>query len=534
MNKGYKHNNNINKTDDLLILNLEERILRSFEQNYNNSFLVSCHGIYENATTFKVPIGCKLIFTTWLGKLGEADNYQENEIFRDLQSKQPMQFNKFNKNKKSPVIPEILQKDNFWGRSDRGLFSNRIIYNEGDICPNLHMKMDNDNWTQGFFKIPILKNLHYYHNKFNDTKSYEKNCENKKGADYWWEEKQERDLNNNIIEGDNPGWKSHMSKKLRKQLTSKKDRQKTIKAVFTSGNSDSTEGSDSDKTGRWGAQRTISNVLHELCSNNIKGVFIITLCRPSITAEMTHYDQEYPRTLLPTEVKLTRCDLHKIQYIENKQKKLNIKYQVIYNKLITRKSYNYLVNLKKRADVGFLENLPHYESDISLCVYITNIINILYNKDDNIQSNESEKELIEWMDNLLKIKLKNITPPINDAIRQYKLITGPVLNASDIRYNRLITKYIHYTDIQLNDKIKNSEQIRRKRYETLEYLKWHKIAKTITNLTKKTLPEIKILAKKNNILLSSHKKKKNKIRLIMEIIMNNIEHYINLYNIYLQ
>jgi hypothetical protein len=38
-----------------------------------------------------------------------------------------------------------------------------------------------------------------------------------------------------------------MSKKLRKQLTSKKDRQKTIKAVFTSGNSDSTEGSDSDK-----------------------------------------------------------------------------------------------------------------------------------------------------------------------------------------------------------------------------------------------------------------------------------------------
>ena len=78
--------------EEIYSMDPNSRILRSFEQPYENTFWVSCHGVYEDSSSFVVPPGCKLIFTTWLGKLGEGDNYQENEIFRDLQVKNPVQF----------------------------------------------------------------------------------------------------------------------------------------------------------------------------------------------------------------------------------------------------------------------------------------------------------------------------------------------------------------------------------------------------------------------------------------------------------
>ena len=82
------------------------------------------------------------------------------------------------------VLPELLQKDNLWGRSEKSLFSHRIIYNEGDNCPDLHMIMDGDCWKQGFYLVPLAKNDTYFVDKMDGEEDCTHN--NKSTADYYW------------------------------------------------------------------------------------------------------------------------------------------------------------------------------------------------------------------------------------------------------------------------------------------------------------------------------------------------------------
>ena len=514
--------------EEIYALELEERVHRSFEQNYDNTFWVSCHGIYENAKTFRVPYGCKLIFTTWLGKLGEGGNYQENAIFRDLQAKNPLQFIETDSpgsplppNKTHPVLPEILQKDNTWGRDDMALFSDRVIYNEGDECPDLQMKMDNDCWKQGFYAVPIQKKLNYY---MDDDDGTSLNCypENKDGADYWWEAIVETGDDGQLTEGANPSWKSHMSKKLRKNLPSK-ERKKTIKSVFTTGDSDSTE---PDKTKRWGSQRSISNVLTELTDNNIRGVFLITLCRPGDTNDLTYYDPDKPRTLITDEALLTRSDLDNINRIEKRQKAENIQYQEIYNRIKNVTEREALNSLKQLPDAAFLEYLPHYESDISKQRYKKNIVNILYgraylDRHDGVNDDEIE----DWMDILLDTKIRGSVPPIQEPTRVSDSITGSKLSGTDNRHSRLLLHTRSLSSIGVGVNTKKNELRRRGVYLKNIYDRWGVVAKKIAKLNKQPLSAIKELAKEQYIVLSTEGHRKKKMQLIIEMAMDGVEIY---------
>ena len=148
----------------------KQYLIAQYESEPAYTFWVSCHGVYEDAETFIVPEGCKLIFTTSLTKLGEGQNYQENAIFRDLQEKKPIPFIEELRAKRKPIVidkegtvlPELLTMDESWGRTPHTLFSHRITYNGGDICPNLHMIFDDDCFREGFYLIPIPKSINYY------------------------------------------------------------------------------------------------------------------------------------------------------------------------------------------------------------------------------------------------------------------------------------------------------------------------------------------------------------------------------------
>ena len=500
-----------NDMSSILSSDKEIRVLRSFEQDYDNTFWVSCHGLYENKQTFIVPLGCKLIFTTWLGKLGEGDNYQENAIFRDLQEKNPIQFIETgsSKNKGHSVLPEILQKDNTWGRSNMSLFNNRVIYNEGDECPDLHMLMDKECWKQGFYLVPILKKLDYYVKDIENEED-EPDCHplNKQGADYYWEPVLEKIDGEEETEGDNPKWKSHMSKTL-KNIAGKTG---NIKSIFSRGDSDSTQ---PDKTDRWGAQRTISNVLDELTSNGIKGVFIITLCRPSDTMGSTYYDidGENPRTLVSHEALLNKSDLDSIRRIESVQKNLNIEYQGIYNTIKSDQQRDGLNVLKNLPDATFLENLPHYESDISYDKYKKNIVNLLTGKEMvlEVDINENYKIEEEWLDDLLDKKLNHKVPPIQKPMRVVGNITGPTLSGTDRRHGVSLLRTMSKNTAQGMVTNESIELIRRDGYLPTAYNLWIELALEVKTLSEnKTKKQIEAIAKSKNIKLSEEKKKEDK------------------------
>jgi hypothetical protein len=538
---------NINM-DQLLELDFNTRVLRSFEQNYKNSFWVSCHGVYENDDVFRVPVGCKLIFTTWLGKLGEGDNYQENETFRDLQAKNSLQFIEVGalENKDKSVLPELLQKDNIWGRGDGTLFSERIIYNEGDHCPNLHMIMDGDCWKQGFYLIPIKKNDNYFVEDISDEDlGIDCDIVNKNTADYYWRTKKynifeninrgaikkihegassssstlilgdavnarigtnkkyhkgiitaiKSNKSNNTYtikfdkkqEGVDPGWESHISKRLGNILgisTSRSD-------LFSEGHSDSILSQVSE---RWGAQRNLGNVLAELTNSGIRGCFIIGLCRPDDISGSTYYDDDNPRTLLSNDVELTASDYEAIIAIEQKQRDKNAKYQEIYNSIKSDEQRILINSLKSRPDAVFLEQIPHFESDTSLQKYITIIAKILYNDDT--------KEVSDWLENLLENLFEHVTPPINKPERDVESITGRhKLSGVDKRHSRYLLRQGSSNTVQILESSLQIEEQRRRQYIQFISEKWGQIKARVDSLLTKSLSTVIRIAKSKNIEL---------------------------------
>tara|TARA_B110000902_G_scaffold263908_1_gene344059 strand:- start:540 stop:1712 length:1173 start_codon:yes stop_codon:yes gene_type:complete len=374
--------------------------------------------------------------------------------------------------------------------------------------------MDKDCWMQGFFLVPIKKDLNYYVDDYADGDG-DPDChpENKDGADYWWESIIES-VDGAPTEGDNPSWKSYMSKKLREpNLRLKKEQKKTIKARFTTGESDAT---DPEKTSRWGSQRTMSKVLTELTANNIRGVFIITLCRPDDTDESTHYDEDAPRTLVTDESLLTNSDLEKIKRIEKLQKEKNVEYHEIYNDRKSEEAREELNSIKQKPDAVFLEYLPHYESDVSVARYKKNIADMLYNRE---LSEDGDDEIEDWLDEILDIKLKGRVAPLHKPMRVSESITGSILSGSDTRHSRLLKNLRSDEDTVTAAKALTRELSRQKEYKRHIYSRWEEVVVRVNTMDKLKLPEIRKQAKAQYRALSIDGQNKPKRRLIIEMVL---------------
>lgn len=341
-------------------MNSKTRILRKFDQYYppnfiyikppntkppntmskSTNFWVSGHGEHDSSATFVVPPGITLIFTTGIGKLGEGQNYQEAEMFNNL---------------KKPALSQILTKllkNDAWGRVYGTVFSERTIYNEGATCPDIHLILDDDEFIQGFYLLPIQSTIDYF--LYDDNPAFL----NRNQSDFYW------------LPESKTTWCSRYSEKVREALGMPEGSRDTI---VEEGVSDSTADMLCN------TQRSLSNILRELCNNGLRNAtFIVTICRPLDTYERpgsSTYD-ECPKmtegdTVVLQNIEYQRqlYNLENIQYISPHASTIQSLKEIVSERAGLPISYftnrTPEVFEKYWETICYLENLPHVEYDTS-------------------------------------------------------------------------------------------------------------------------------------------------------------------------
>lgn len=306
----------------------------------STNFWVSGHGKHDSSATFIVPPGITLIFTTCIGKLGEGQNYQEAKMFDNL---------------KKPVLSQILiklLKNDAWGRVYGTVFSERTIYNEGVTCPDIHLILDDAEFIQGFYLLPIKSKIDYF--------LYDESPEflNRNQSDFYW------------LPESKTAWSSRYSERARVALGMPDGNRNNI---VEEGMSDSTVDM------LYNTQRSLSNILRELVSNGLlNGTFIVTVCRPFDTYErpgssthdecskMTEYDTVVLQNI---ECQNQLYNLKNTQYISPYTSTVQYLKDILSENLGLPPSYftNRIPEVFEKywETICYLENLPHVEYDTS-------------------------------------------------------------------------------------------------------------------------------------------------------------------------